>query len=172
MRMTSALLGMFAAVGLWISGPAAFAAERPLGFAVSGVVAAVHVRAGDAVKAGDVLAALDAQPFEARKAAADAVQAAAKVILDTADLRLKQTQELFDALSTSAETVEQARTERARARIRFEDARRDARVAAWELDRAALKAPFAGTVRAVPGYPGMVVALDGGAPAVVVLDGE
>ena len=145
------------------------AADRALGFAVSGVVAEVKVKAGDAVNTGDVLAVLDLAPFEARKRAADAAVKATKTILGLAELRLQQTQELFDALSTSAENVELAETAQANAQMAYENARRDAALASWALTRATLKAPFAGTVAATPGYAGQVVNLNAGTAAVVVV---
>ena len=147
-----------------------WAVDRALAFAVSGVVTEVKVKAGQSVKSGDVLAVLDLKPFQAKKRAADAAVKATKTIFDLADLRYNQTRELFDALSTSAENVEIAQTARAEALMSFENARRDAALAAWALDRANLKAPFAGTVSATPGYAGMVVNAEAGPMAVVVVN--
>ena len=149
-----------------------WAADRALGFAVSGVVASVDVKAGDAVKAGDVLARLDPVPFQADKRAADAAVKASKTIFDLADLRYTQTKELFDALSTSAENVEIAETARAQALMDLESARAAAARAAWALNRASLKAPFPGTIAATPGYPGLVVNVQAGTPTVVVVATE
>lgn len=150
--------------------PSAWAADLPLGFAVSGVVADVKVTVGTKVEKGNALASLDLKPFLAKKRAADAAVKANKTIFELADLRYNQTQELFDALSTSAENVEIAQTARAQALLAYENARRDATLAAWELDRATLKAPFAGTVSAIHGYAGMVVNVDAGTPTVVVVE--
>jgi len=147
-----------------------WAADRALGFAVSGVVAKIHVKAGNSVKAGDTLAALDLTPFQANKRAADAAEKASKIIFDLADLRFNQTQELFDALSTSAENVELAETARAQALMTYENARRDATLATWNLQRATLKAPFNGTVASTPGYAGQVVNVIAGMVTVVVVN--
>lgn len=146
-----------------------WAADRSLAFAVSGVVADVKVKAGQSVKVGDVLAVLDLKPFQAKKRAADAALKATKTIFELADLRYNQTRELFDALSTSAENVEIAETARAEALIAYENARRDVALAAWMLERASLKAPFAGTVSSVSGYAGMVVHVHAGTPTIVVV---
>ncbi len=146
-----------------------WAADRSLAFAVSGVVADIKVKAGQSVKVGDVLAVLDLKPFQAKKRAADAALKATKTIFELSDLRYNQTRELFDALSTSAENVEIAETARAEALIAYENARRDAALAVWTLDRASLKAPFAGTVSATPGYAGMVVSVEAGPAGVVVI---
>lgn len=147
-----------------------WAADRALSFAVSGVVADIKVQPGASVAQGDVLAVLDLAPFQARAQAADAAVKASKVILDVAARRLKQTQELFDALSTSAEQVELAQTTQAEAKMVYENARRDAALAAWKLDRATLKAPTAGTVNSIPGFVGQVVNLNAETVAVVVVN--
>jgi len=133
------------------------AADLALSFAVDGVVADVNVKVGQRVQSGDVMAVLDLRPFLARKRAADAAQKATKSIFDIADLRYAQTKELFDALSASAEEVEKARIEHDTTLMAYENALRDAAIAQWNLDRATLKVPFAGTVSSVPGYPGQVV---------------
>lgn len=149
---------------------ASWAADRSLSFAVSGVVLEIKVQPGAAVAAGDVLAVLDLTPFQAKVQAADASVKASKVILDLAARRLQQTQELFDALSTSAEQVELAQTTQANAKMAYENARRDAAVAAWNLARATLKAPSAGTVASIPGYVGQVVNLRAETAPVVVVN--
>jgi len=146
-----------------------WAADRALSFAVSGVVAEVKVQTGASVKKGDVLAVLDLTPFQAKKRAADAVVKANQVIFDLADRRLVQVQELFDALSTSAENVEIAETAQANAKKALENARAQQTIATWELGRATLKAPFAGSVASIPGYPGQVVNVNVGVAAVVVI---
>lgn len=148
------------------------AAERALSFPVGGVVAAVKVKSGQHVQAGDVLAVLDLRTFEAAKRAADVARKATKTIFELADVRYNQTKELFDALSTSAENVETAQIERARALMAFEDANRDAVLAQWNLERATLKAPFSGTVSAVPGYSGQVVSTMSSPIDVVVINSE
>lgn len=147
-----------------------WAAERALSFAVSGVVTDVKVQSGANVKKGDVLAVLDLAPFQAKKRAADVAVKASQVIFDLADRRLAQVQELFDALSTSAENVELAETTQANAKMALENARAQQTLATWQLNRATLKAPFAGTVASLPGYAGMVVNVNAGAAAVVVLN--
>jgi RND family efflux transporter MFP subunit len=153
-----------------LSAGMASAAERPLAFAVSGVVAEVKVAVGDQVKAGQVLAVLDTRPFEARKRSADAAVKATRIVLDLDVLRLSQIKELFDALSASSEQVDDAKTKRAEAMQANEDAKAEADVTAWELERATLTAPFDGTVSAVPGYAGQVVELTAGVSPVVVVN--
>jgi len=92
------------------------------------------------------------------------------VTCELADRRLAQVQELFDALSTTAENGELAETTQANAKMALENARAQQTLATWQLNRATLKAPFAGTVASLPGYAGMVVNVNAGAVAVVVLN--
>ena len=75
------------------------AGEHKLTFAVSGVVASVKVKTGDQVKVGTVLAVLDLIPFNAAKRSTESAFTLAKLILGLSEVRLKQTNELFDALS-------------------------------------------------------------------------
>jgi multidrug resistance efflux pump len=146
------------------------AAERKLSFAVSGVVAALKVKPGDSVRMGTVLAVLDQTTFKARKRAADASADSAKLIARLAETKLSQTRELFDALSTSQEEVERAEITNTHALVAYEQARAKAEIAAWRLQRATLRSPFAGTVSGLPGYPGMVINTYAGIQAVVSIN--
>jgi multidrug resistance efflux pump len=170
MRMHILAAVLSVAVMATVSPSGAHAAEHVLAFAVSGVVAEVKVKVGDAVEAGQALVVLDARPFEARKRAADAAQKATRIVLDVANLRLKQVQELFDALSTSAEQVELAKIAQAQAMQAHEAAKAEAELAAWAQERATLSAPFGATVSAVPGYEGQVVELGVEVTPVVTLN--
>ncbi|MHA1597918.1 MAG: efflux RND transporter periplasmic adaptor subunit [Alphaproteobacteria bacterium] len=147
------------------------AAERALSFGVSGVVAEVRVKSGDAVAKGAVLAVLDKRPLAAKKQAADARVASARVLLKLSQQRFKQLQELYDALSASAEQVEKSEITFVNARADLAEAVAKAAVCAWNLEHASLTAPSAGTIARVPGYTGQVVTTHGTAPQpVVVLD--
>ena len=161
---------IMALVALPLSAWGALAAERALAFAVSGVVVEVKVSTGDQVEAGQPLAVLDTRPFAARKRAADAAVKATRVVLDLTNLRLSQVKELFDALSASAEQVDNAKTAQAQATQAYESAKAEAEIAAWQLERATLSAPFKGTVSAVPGYVGQVVDLNAQVSPVVTLN--
>lgn len=147
------------------------AAELALTFAVSGVVAEVRVKSGDAVGKGDVLAVLDRRPLEARKLAADARIASARVVHNLSKRRFEQIQELYDSLSASAEQVEKAEITYVNARADLADAKAKAAVYAWKLERATLTAPAAGSIARVPGYAGQVVNIHSASTQpVVVLD--
>ncbi len=168
-KISQALLLLVLTAFLGLGASTAEAGDRKLAFAVSGVVETLNVKAGDKIAAGSVLARLDQTPFKARKRAADVAAASAKLIVDLAAVKLEQMRELFDALSTSQEEVEKAEIAHANALASYESAKAKAEIAAWRLARASLVAPFAGTVSAVPGYPGMVVNIYAGSSAVVVV---
>lgn len=146
------------------------AAERKLSFAVSGVVASVKVKSGETVNVGSVLANLDQTTFVARKNAADAALDTARLVLQLAEVKAQQVRELFDALSTSQEEVDEAETALANARSGFEAAKSRVEIAGWRLRQATLTAPFSGTVSSVPGYPGMVVNTYAGTQTVIVVN--
>lgn len=166
------MMGRFAIpmVVLVLLASGAEAAERKLAFAVDGVIAEVTVKAGQDVKAGTPLARLDLVPFRARKRAADEGIAAAQLTLKFSEDNVKRVKQLFDDLATSREELDKVHTELAKAKADVARARGRAEIAAWKLDRATLKAPKDGKVVSVPGYPGQVVSVQAGSPAVVVLD--
>ncbi len=146
------------------------AEDRALSFAVSGVVNEVLVKAGDAVKTGQALARLDARPFEAHVAAAEAEAAAAELSASVADENLARTQALYDDVSASGENLEVAKTAAAEAEARRAKAEARLAMASWRLEHATLQAPVDATVTAVPGHVGQVTNPRGVNPAVVVLD--
>ncbi len=150
------MVSAVAVVLLSVSGPA-FAAERKLAFAVSGVVAQVMVKAGQSVKAGAVLARLDLRLLVAEKSAADADHKAAASKLKFARQNRDRMRQLFDDLSASGEQVEEAEIIFAEADAGKVRAKAGADIAALRLSQATLRAPTDGTVTAVKGYAGMVV---------------
>lgn len=156
-------------VALFAASSPAHAAERKLAFPVAGVVETVMVRSGQSVKAGAPLAVLDRAPLKALKETADADLRAAERKLTFATQNRDRAKQLFDDLSTSAEVLE--RTELALIQAIADKVRANAMadIAAWNLQRATLRAPSNGTVRSVPGYPGMVVNPAAAITPVVVL---
>ncbi len=145
-----------ALVLLGVSGTA-FAVERKLAFPVSGIVAKVMVKTGQAIKAGAPLARLDTRPLAAEKAAADAVLTAANRKLEILSKNRDRVRQLFDDLSASGEQVELADIQFFEAQAETSRAKAMAVIAAWRLGQASLRAPSAGTITAVKGYAGMVV---------------
>jgi membrane fusion protein (multidrug efflux system) len=117
--------------------------QLPTAFAVGGVVSRLFVDEGQAVRAGDRLAALDAVPFEA-----EVDRAAAR--LDYLQARLARSEQLLEARAVGAEEVEEDRAERAGVAAQLRQAR-------WRLERSTLRAPFDARVRSRSLEPGQVV---------------
>jgi len=116
--------------------------ETPLAFNTPGRIAAILVREGDRVQAGQLLARLDTTALGANQyaAAADVVRARADV---------KRAEDLFAKGWVTAPRVEQARATMAAAQAR-------ARAAGFDVTLASLRAPASGVVLARPGEPGQI----------------
>lgn len=151
-----------------------------LAFPVSGKVAEVLVEAGDVVRAGQVLARLDALPFSAQAAATSGDVARAEAAFTEAQRRAERLEAArkADAVSPGEITAMVAELAAANALLRNARAQRD--LADWSQQQAVLRAPFDGFVasrkveagQAIgPGVPAMVI--DGaGRELLVVLPGD
>ena len=146
------------------------AAERKLTFAVKGVVAEVLVKPGDSVKKGDALARLDPVAIKTHLGVMEARVRAAELGAMIAEKELQRQQELFDAISTTGAKVEEAELAQAEAEAKLSQAEGRLKMAKIRLGMATLTAPFAGTVKAVPGFAGQVVNPDASLETVVVID--
>jgi RND family efflux transporter MFP subunit len=125
-----------------------------------GVVESVAVKQGDAVKQGQVLAALDARSANIAVASAGAGIAQAKAQLAGLQVSLKQAEQRAPRLAAAAkagaatgEAAEQARSavaslkaRQAAARAELDAAQQKAAAAKLDLDATTLRAPVAGTV--------------------------
>lgn len=149
--------------------PAA-AASVELTTRVSGVVDTVLVRPGQRVQKGAPLLRLDRTVLRARVAEAEAEYARAEA--DEADAKREavRAQELFDRTVSSTTELEAATLRHARARAMLAAAEARRTIARKDLSDAELKAPFAGTVKAVPGGPGSVVTADCQPKPLVILE--
>jgi len=127
---------------LEVSGTVRLKRETPLSFNTPGRIAAILVREGDRVRAGEVLARLDTTALGANVASARA-----EVVRAEADL--KRSEALFAKGWVTAARVEQARAGMAAAAAR-------ARAAGFDVQLAALVAPSAGVILARPGEPGQI----------------
>ena len=117
---------------------------------VSGAVVAVEVRAGDVVKAGQVLARIDARTAEQNVAASDALVQSARATLDVATREFDRQKQLFEKNYTS-----RAALERAEAQFKATQAQVSAQLAQAGAARAqsgyfVVKAPYAGVIADVP----------------------
>ena len=125
-----------------VAGTVRLKRETPLAFNTPGRIAAILVREGDRVAAGQLLARLDTTALGANEASA-----AAEVVRARADLR--RAEDLFAKGWVTAPRVEQARATMVAAVAR-------ARTASFDVSLAVLRAPAAGVVLARPGEPGQI----------------
>lgn len=144
--------------------------ESRLSFRVGGKLLARPVNAGDAVRAGQVLAQLDPQDLRLGQEAAQAAVSAAQTQFDQAASDFKRYQDLRAQNFISAAELERRETALKAAKAQLEQARAQAGVQVNQAAYASLTAPAAGVVTAVEAEPGQV--LGAGAPVLrLALDG-
>ena len=117
---------------------------------VAGAVVALDVRVGDAVKAGQVLARIDARAADQNTAASDAQVMAARASLDMATKDLERQRQLFQK-----SYISQGALERAESQFKSTQAQVAAQLAQAGATRTqsgffVVKAPYAGIVSEVP----------------------
>jgi RND family efflux transporter MFP subunit len=117
---------------------------------VPGAVVAIEVKVGDVVKAGQVLARIDARAAEQNVAASDAQVQSARATLEVATKEFDRQKQLFEKNYTS-----QAALERAEAQFKATQAQVSAQLAQAGAARAqsgffVVKAPYGGVVSEVP----------------------
>jgi RND family efflux transporter MFP subunit len=145
-----------------------------LALPVSGVVASVAAEAGARVAAGQVLAALDAAPFAAAVAAAEAQLARRKVEHDEAARDARQAQELYDRTVLSTVELENAKMKLTRAAAAVQEAQATLARERYRLRVSSLRAPFAARVLSRHVEVGQSVAAELKPPVafVIAADGE
>lgn len=115
---------------------------------VQGRVVALAVRAGDPVKAGQVLVRLDDREASATEQASQAAIQEARANLAKAQLDLQRAQSLARQNFVSAAAVDQARTQLKAQEARLESLRAGAGAAGAARSYAAISAPYDGVVAA------------------------
>ena len=131
--------------------------ESRLSFRVGGKMLRRAVDLGDTVKAGQVLAQLDARDLRLGQDAAAATVAVAKANLDQAAADFKRYKDLRDQGFISSADLERRETTVKSAQAQFEQARAQANVQGNQAGYAALVADASGVVTGVDVEPGMVV---------------
>jgi RND family efflux transporter MFP subunit len=134
------------------------ARETDLGFKAGGRLAAVRVRLGQSVRAGEVLATLDATEATAQVDAAGAQVRAAEAQLALTDDSDRRMGALMDKGAVSQMSGTQAHQQRALAAAQLEGARANLALAQAALRNHTLAAPFSGTITRVPSGAGVIVA--------------
>jgi RND family efflux transporter MFP subunit len=145
--------------------------ETDMGFRVAGKIAERKVQAGDPVKAGTVLAVLDATDFRLARESAEAELAAARSSTRQQELDFARVSELRTRGYSTAQAEEKARAALDEARGRLERAKRQVDMATNSQAYAELKADADGIVTAVQAEAGQVVAA-GQAIVRIARDGE
>lgn len=117
---------------------------------VAGAVVAIDVKAGDVVKAGQVLLRLDARAAEQNAAAANAQVAAAKATLEAAARELARQRELHAQRFISSAALDRAEADYKTAQATAQAQLASAGVAKTQTAFYHVRAPYSGIVAAVP----------------------
>lgn len=144
-------------------------AEVKVGSRVSGVVARLHVRIGDRVQRGQLLAELDTRELLARRDQAKAALAAAGATLQYARSDLARKRALGSAELLSAADLDVAERSRAVAEQQQTEAAANLDFARTQLGYSRITAPIAGIVSSVATQEGETVAASFAAPTFVTL---
>jgi RND family efflux transporter MFP subunit len=150
---------------------AAWAADKVnLTTPVSGVVKTVYVEAGQRVKKGAKLLALDDTHFKALVMEAEARLMRARQEAEDAERDYKRAQELFDRGVSATTELDAARLRQARAAANLKEAEARLIIARKNLQDSVLKAPFDGVVSAREAEPGLYVPAGLNPPTLIVLE--
>jgi multidrug efflux system membrane fusion protein len=111
---------------------------------VAGTIERVHFRDGQDVKRGDLLFSLDARPFAAELARAEAQLAAARTAATLASTELERTKKLIAQKAVSQQEADQANAALLNAQASQRAAESAVTSAKLNLDYTAIRAPIAG----------------------------
>jgi len=141
-----------------LDGTLAAEQSASVGFKVGGKIGSLKVKVGDQVKAGALLATLDATEAGAQAAASAAQVRAAEAQLALAQDSQRRTQAMVQSGSFAEASGVQSTQQHALALAQLDAARAQASLTRVSLGNHTLTAPFAGTVTKVPDGIGEVVA--------------
>jgi RND family efflux transporter MFP subunit len=137
---------MSSALGQTFSGTVRAPIEARLSFRVPGNVASVHVDAGTRVRAGDLIARLDASDYQLEVEAARASLRQAEAAAENARAEFRRTKALYAEDNASASAYDRARTAYETAESRVEAAERQLDLAKKRLRYTRLVAPATGSI--------------------------
>jgi len=140
-----------------------------MGTLVPGVVQKVEVRAGQRVKSGELLLALEQSAFRAKQVAARSRVRYARILLEEARREFDRAQELYDRTVLSEHELTIAEIGLRKAEAEAGDADAQAVQAGMQLQYSQLKAPFDGIVVRLNASPGLAVVSEQQVPELLVL---
>lgn len=117
---------------------------------VSGAVVALDAKAGDTVKAGQVLVRLDARAAQQTAAAGDAQVRSARAALDAAERELRRQRQLLEKKYISEAAFDRAEAQYKSAQAEAAAQLASAGAARTQSDFYVIRAPYAGVVSDVP----------------------
>jgi RND family efflux transporter MFP subunit len=117
---------------------------------VAGAVTALEVKAGDTVKAGQVLARIDARAAEQNASASDAQVLSAKALLDVATKDFERQTQLYQKQYISQAALERAESQYKAAQAQAAALQAQAGAARTQSGFHVVRAPYAGVVADVP----------------------
>ena len=113
---------------------------------VPGRIAELTVAEGDRVQAGEVLARVDARPYQDQLTQAQAAEAQARASLENASLSFQRNQDLLQRGIAARKDVEDARTQESVARATLKQAEAAVALAQRQVARTDVKSPLSGFV--------------------------
>jgi RND family efflux transporter MFP subunit len=140
-----------------LDGTLAAEQSASVGFKVSGKIGSLKVKVGDQVRAGQLLATLDATEAGAQAAASAAQVRAAEAQLALAQDTARRTQAMVQSGSFAEASGVQSTQQHALAQAQLDAAKAQSALARVTLGNHTLVAPFGGTVTKVPDGIGEVV---------------
>jgi len=132
--------------------------DSQLGFEIGGLLASVNVDEGAAVKRGAALAVLDTARLSAQEAEARAAFDQVRAELELAEATYARTVEAFDYKGVSKQQLDESRQQVAALAAAANVAEARLERISVDIDKATLRAPFAGTVVHRAADPGVVLA--------------
>lgn len=117
---------------------------------VAGAVTAIDVKAGDSVKAGQVLVRIDSRVAEQSAAASEAQLQSAQALLDVARKDFERQQQLYQQKFISAAALDQAESQFKASQAQAASLRAQAGATRSQSGLAVVRAPYAGIVAEVP----------------------
>lgn len=143
-----------ASVGGGYDGVVEAVRESVVAAQVAGAVTAIEVRAGDAVKAGQVLARIDSRVAEQQAAASEAQIASAQALLEVARKDYERQRQLQEQKFISPAALDQAESQYKAAQAQAAAMRAQAGATRSQSGLHVVRAPYSGIVAAVPAAQG------------------